>query len=71
MSLYHYFLKRKIKHYQESILRNKRSIKAFKEELLTGEYVISKKAHKNMILSLVLQNLYLEEKLEQTKRLIH
>ena len=71
MSLYNYHLKRDINRCQESILRNSKSIKIFKEELLTGEYVISKKAHKDMILSLVLKNLRLREKLEQLKKLIH
>ena len=71
MSLYHYHLKKEISHYQESIIRNNKSIKVFKEELYTGENVFSEKAHKNMILNLVLQNLRLKEKLERLKRLIH
>ena len=71
MSLYHYHLKKEINHYQESISRNNKSIKIFKEELYTGENVFSKKAHKNMILNLVLQNLRLKEKLDRIKRLIH
>ena len=71
MSLYEYNLKNQIKRCQKSIIRNSKSIKMFKEELYTGENVFSEKAHKNMILNLVLQNLRLKEKLEQLKRLIH
>ena len=71
MSLYHYYLKKEIKHYQESILRNNKSSKIIKEELFTEEYVISRKAHKDTIINLVLQNLRLKENLEQLKRVIH
>ena len=71
MSLYQYNLKKEIKHSQESILRNNKLIKIFKEELFTGKNVFSRKTHKDMILNLILQNLYLKEKLEQLKRLVH
>lgn len=71
MSLYQYNLKKEIKHFQESILRNSKLIKIFKEELFTGENVFSRKTHKDMILNLILQNLYLKEKLEQLKRLVY
>ena len=71
MSLYQYNLKKEIKHFQESILRNNKMIKMFKEELFTGVNVFSRKTHKDMILNLILQNLYLKEKLEQLKRLVH
>ena len=71
MSLYQYNLKKEIKHFQESILRNSKSIKIFKEELYTGQNVFSRKTHKDMILNLTLQNLYLKEKLEQLKRLVY
>ena len=40
MSLYHYSLKKEIKHYQEIILRNNKSIEIFKEELFTREHVL-------------------------------
>ena len=71
MSLYHHNLKKEINHFQESILRNSKSIRIFKEELFTGENIISRKAHKSVIINLTLQNLYLKEKLEQLKRLVH
>ena len=71
MSLYQYNLKREIKHFQESILRNNKMIKMFKEELFTGVNVFSRKTHKDMILNLILQNLYLKEKLEQSIRLVY
>ena len=71
MSLYQYNLKKEIKHFQESILRNNKMIKMFKEELFTGVNVFSRKTHKDMILNLILQNLYLKEKLEQSIRLVY
>ena len=71
MSLYQYNLKKEIKHFQESILRNSKSIQIFKDELYTGQNVFSRKTHKDMILNLTLQNLYLKEKSEQLKRLVH